>query len=245
MLQKELILKSNSKITSAETDMYGNLRLGALSNLFIQSSINSAEKLGFGLNNLREHTLFWVLKRMTIEIFSTVKWNDMVIVETWPKDIDGVLYLRDFIIKDKDNNIVAKATSGWLAIDVNKKRPKLIKDIDFNVFQSLKDKHAIKEPPIKLNVINEGKIFSVKAFYSDIDINQHVTSTRYIDWMMDTISQDFHKKNHPRKLSINYLKETMIDEQLIITRNQKGNTFEFEGVNSSKNLSAFRGSIEF
>lgn len=39
-----------------------------------------------------------------------------------PKTIEGTLYLRDFIVRDKDENIIARATSGWLAIDIRNKK---------------------------------------------------------------------------------------------------------------------------
>ena len=245
MSQKDLTFINAFKITSAETDMYGNIRLSALSNLLIQSSINSANNLGFGFGNIREQNLFWVFSRLSIEIYHPIKWHDELIVETWPKNLDRILYLRDFIVRNKNGTVLANATSGWLAIDIEKKRPKLIDGLDANVFYSLKDKHAIEEPPLKLNTINGGETFTNKSVYSDIDLNKHVTATRYIDWMMDTFSLDFHKNNFPKKFSVNYLKETMLNETIIITKNQKDNICDFEGKNSSNNLPSFRARIDF
>ena len=49
------------KIDSADTDMFGRIRLGSLVNLLIQAATNSADKLGFGYKNIQEQKLFWVL----------------------------------------------------------------------------------------------------------------------------------------------------------------------------------------
>jgi len=245
MGEKELILFNDFKITSADTDMQGRLRLGALTNLYIQSAINSANQLGFGFSELGTHNLFWVLSRLTMEIYRPLTWNEDVVVETWPKDLDKLFYLRDFILRDNEKNIVGKATSAWLAIDILKKRPKIIQGLNSELFSRLKNKHAIVEHPQKLAPLIKGQTFVNKVSFFDIDLNKHVTSTRYIDWMMDAFPLDFHNKNYPKKLSINYLKETMPESKMQITKDVCDNTFIFEGLNLSNENIAFRGKIEF
>ena len=148
--ENDLTLYSSFRITSADTDMYLRLRLGGIVNLLIQSAINSAESLGFGFKGLRKQQLYWVLSRMTVEIYHPLVWNQEVDVETWPKTIEGLLYMRDFIVRDNSQNIIARATSGWLAIDAETKRPKLLDEIEVEMFMFLKDKHALNELPEKL-----------------------------------------------------------------------------------------------
>lgn len=245
MTETDLCLFNNFKVTTAETDMQNRLRLGSLVNLLIQSAINSADNLGFGFNNLITQKLAWVLSRLTVEIIEPIKWYDKVVVETWPKDLDKILYLRDFIVRNESGKTMAKATSGWLAIDIERRRPKVIERSTSKIFSQLKHKHAIEETPEKLMPIKNGDVFENIAKYSDIDLNQHVTATRYIDWMMDSFLVDFHKCNYPKKLTINYLKETMPGEILKINRLNSENVFNFEGENCSSNTKAFRGKILF
>ena len=204
--EDQLITISKFQITSADTDMYAQIRLGAFVNLLVQSAINSADWLSFGFENLKEHNLFWVLNRLTIEIYRPLKWYEEIEVETWPKDIDRLLYIRDFIIRDKEKNIVAKATSGWLAVDIESKRPKKFEGIQSDFFDLLRNKIAIKDIPEKLNPLNMGDQFEVNPTYYDIDLNKHVTATRYIDWMMDSLPWDTLKHFYPKKISINYLR---------------------------------------
>jgi medium-chain acyl-[acyl-carrier-protein] hydrolase len=167
-------------------------------------------------------------------------------VETWPKTVEGLLYLRDFIVRDKEQNIIARATSGWLAIDADNKRPKLLDAIQSEVFVHLRNKHALNELPERLSSTDTGEIFKVHSAYFDFDLNRHVTSTRYIDWMMDTFNVGFHKTNFPKKLSINFMKETLPGDSITIVRqNQETSNFSFEGTNLSHSTVAFRGKIEF
>ncbi len=244
--ENNLVCRTNFKVTSADTDMEARLRPGALINYLIQSAINSADQLGFGFSGLQQQQLFWVLSRMTVEIYEPVKWYDEIIVDTWPKDIEKIIYLRDFLVKRKSGEIIAKATSGWLAIDVNTKRPKIVDGLYTGIFKHLKDKHALNEPPEKLSQQKAGEEFIINTTYFDIDLNKHVTSSRYIDWMMDTFPVDFHKNNYPWKISINYIKETMPGEKILLLRTQPNEKdFLFEGFHSSSSNSAYRGKLEF
>ncbi|HOI80588.1 MAG TPA: thioesterase [Petrimonas sp.] len=242
----ELILSMPFSITSAETDMYGRAKLSALINLLIQSSIQSADRLGFGYIDFRPQKLFWVLSRFSVEIAGPLRWMQTGEVETWPKDIDKLLYIRDFIVRDNREHTLAKATSGWLTVDMETKRSKLIDLEDPSLFFRLKDRHALTDRPEKLGPVMGEAVSVLKVSYFDLDINQHVTTTRYFDWMMDTFSHEFHRSRYPKTASINFLKEIRPGETIEIFRCETSeNNFAFEGLSKSRNLTAFRGRITF
>jgi medium-chain acyl-[acyl-carrier-protein] hydrolase len=241
-----LISFSNFKITSADTDMNGRIRLGSLVNLLLQSAIDSADSLGFGYGGIRQQNLFWVLSRLTLEIDRPLTWYETVDVETWPKNVEKILYLRDFLLRDKEGQIIGKATSGWLAVDIKTKQLKKIDGIHSEFFVRLKNRHAISSPPEKLFASDGKENFRVKTGYYDADLNQHVTTTRYADWMMDTFSLDFHVNNYPKRISLNIMKETMPGETLELIRKESDNrVFNFDGLNIDRNINAFRACIEF
>jgi medium-chain acyl-[acyl-carrier-protein] hydrolase len=244
--EKALTLFLPFHVTSADADMNSRLRPGSLVNLLIQSAINSADALGFGLQLLRNQNLFWVLSRLSVEIYKPLCWYQSGVVETWPKNLDKILYVRDFLVRDQNQEVVARATSGWLAVDTESKRPKTFDAIHAPVFTRLKDKHALSTSPEKLFPVKDGEVFEVKTGYFDIDLNGHVTSTRYIDWMMDTFTVEFHQKNYPSKLSINFLHETKPGETISLVRTSPDEkSFTFEGFNKTSNTFAFRGYVEF
>lgn len=244
--QSELILDKSFVITSADADMWKRLKLSSILNLFIQAAINSADKLGFGYNLLQEQHLFWVFSRLHVEIYAPAFWKDEIIVRTWPKTIDKPFYIRDFEIFDAKGEILAAATSSWLAIDLDTKRPKIIEGFEADSFIRMKDKHALNIIPAKLQSVGGETVDEFKTNYSDIDLNLHVTSTRYIDWMMDSLPIDFHKENYPKSLQINFVKETFPGDivQIKQTSGEK-NQFNFEGISSGNGSSLVKGIIGF
>ncbi len=244
--KEELVTVSTFEVTSADTDMEARLRLGALVNFLIQSAIRSADSLGFGFRGIRTQRLFWVLSRLTVKINRPFTWYEPLEVETWPKDIERIIYLRDFNVRDGEGKPVILATSGWLAVDLESRRPKKIDNTHADMFSILHDKHALELPPEKLMPADGEDTYEIKSTYFDLDLNKHVTSSRYVDWMMDTFGPDFHKSHYPSALSVNYLKETMPGETMRISRRkEREDTFLFEGTNLSSDTTAFRGKIVF
>lgn len=244
--EKRLILRMPYQITSADTDMGARLRLGALVNLLIQAAMNSADILGCGFDEVRRQHLFWIFSRLTVEIYQPLMWRQLIEVETWPKNVEKFIYIRDFFVYDQDKQIVARATSNWMAIDLETKRPKMVEGSYTPVFSQLKDRHALNNPPEKLFPVRDGEIFEVKSVFFDIDLNKHVTSSRYIDWLMDTFPIAFHSNNYPKKVSINFLSETRPGETIRLVRDTVAEkSFVFEGFNKTSETFAFRAAVEF
>ncbi len=242
----DLILTMPFRVSSAETDMYARLRPGALVNLLIQSAVQSADALGFGYKGLQRHRLFWVLSRLSLEVCRPLKWNESGTVETWPKDLEKILYLRDFIVRDSRQDVVCRATSGWLAVDAETKRPKKLDDIDMSMFVRMKDTHGLKSLPEKLSSVGDGESFDILSTYFDIDLNAHVTTTRYVDWMMDTFDVSYHELNYPTSMSVNFLRETRYGDNIRLLRQaMDGQVFGFEGKNTTMGAPAFLGRVGF
>jgi medium-chain acyl-[acyl-carrier-protein] hydrolase len=247
MSSSPFILKENFQITSADTDFSKTLKPSALINMLIQAAWHHAEILEFGVDMMHRENLIWMLSRIQTRIFLHPFWNDNLSIITWPKGVRKLFYLRDFEVYDSLNRLVAQTTSEWILIDVKAKRPKLYNP-ENNIFNQNKDKHALKDAVSVLDEINtDAESFSNQVKYSDIDLNQHLTTTRYIDWMMDTFSMDFHNTNKCKALILNFIREVPYNEKVDIHRRKDNSTncflFGFKKSDEKKDL--FRGQLCF
>jgi medium-chain acyl-[acyl-carrier-protein] hydrolase len=110
----------------------------------------------------------------------------------------------------------------------------------------MKDKHALKQLPDKLGPVSGGETFELKTTWFDLDVNKHVTSSRYVDWMVDTLPADLLTSHYPRRISVNYLKETMGGELIRLARTVRDrDQYSFEGFNRDNASGKFRGAIDF
>lgn len=240
-----LTLISKYRITSADTDMFARLKPSALLGFMIQSAIDSADRIGFGFRDLRKQKLFWVLSRLTLEMDSIPLWYDEIEVETWPRDIEKILYRRDYLIR-QNGKVIGRATSHWLAIDRDSKKPGKVALEDEWMFLSLREKQAIAKAPVKIMPIDSQNSDTIETNFTDFDLNGHVTSTRYLEWAMNAIPAIFHKEHVFEKLTVNYIKETLSGEKL----NTKIQLIEnkinhFEAQHKSSDNAAFRSVVGF
>ena len=233
-------------ITSADVDFEGKIRMSALVNFMIQSAWHHAEHLGWGVNELHANNMVWVLSGIKVELSSYPEWKEKITVETWPKGLNRLFYLRDFLIYNEKNEIIGKATSNWLMIDIDKRRPKkhLLSNLDEITSN---DKHAIQDyiPSLKFDGETD-RITEFEIRYSNIDINQHLTTTGYIDFVFDTFTPKFMSRNRPKSITANFLHEVRFGtkvKMLTKTMSADKKTFQLEPVEGGKPF--FRGELEF
>jgi medium-chain acyl-[acyl-carrier-protein] hydrolase len=241
------ILEEKFHVTSSDTDFTKTLKPGALINMLIQIAWHHANILDFGTDLLHKENLVWVLSRIHVKINHFPFWNEELFFSTWPKGIRRLFYLRDFEVCDSQNNIVARATSEWLLIDSKSKRPKLIHP-ENNIFQQNKDKHALtNEVPVLETIDPETSRFSNTVKYSDLDLNRHLTTTRYIDWMTDTFDIEFLSKHKCKEIVANFLREIPYNETVDILRSESKDAthynFAFRKPQESNDF--FRGKLCF
>lgn len=164
------------------------------------------------VQDLQEIGLTWMLSRMNVELIRIPAFRDKLTVTTWPTGAQGLYSCRDFLMTDQNCNEVARATSAWLTINLEKRRvvrlPQKVLDIhpeheksERMIIDNFKGK---LEEPIGGNIV-EG----FRADYSTLDVNSHVTAAVYIRWMLDALPFDFHVKKKLRKFEINHKMEIL------------------------------------
>jgi medium-chain acyl-[acyl-carrier-protein] hydrolase len=244
---KTFIIEESMLVSSADTDFTKTLRSSSLVNMLIQIAWHHAEKLGFGMEFLHINDLIWMLSRMHLKIYSKPFWNSQLQLRTWPKGIHRLFYLRDFEVLNESNQVVAEATSEWLIIDLKTRRPKLYQP-ENNIFQENKDKHAIETNVPNLKTpSNEFNVFMNKVVYSDIDLNNHLTTTRYIDWMMDTFNLKFLEKSLCNNMVTNFVRELPFGTEVVIKRFElsPNENYVFEFYSNDMTQVYFRGQLNF
>jgi medium-chain acyl-[acyl-carrier-protein] hydrolase len=136
-------------------------------------------------------------------------------LRTWPRGLKPVFALRDFELQDDTGRRVAAGSSAWLVLDAISKRPQRLHKL-FPSLAALNGKAALGRDPEELADNDTwDSTCPITVRYTDIDVNNHVNSSRYIGWMLDAYPVGFHLQHWLRVLEVNYLGETLEGEQLI------------------------------
>ena len=172
--------------------------------------------VGFGLNNIEKTGLTWVLLNWKIRVFKRPLYGETILVKTWARNTIKFYTFRDFEVYNKNNELVAIATTKWVLMDA--KTMSLTKISD--------DLIAKYDPEITSVFANEPEIIKLEApinysntlYYTiqrkDIDINGHVHNTYYLDFAYELLPKEVYEKCHFDNLEIMYKKETKLGETI-------------------------------
>ena len=202
------------EVRFGSVDRSDRLTLGSIFNFFQEAAISHASDLGVGRDVLERVGQAWILLRFSLFVQRRPVCGEIVRVSTWPRSYEKLLALRDYEIRDAQDNVVVRGRGGWLILDINKRRPVRTETfveplpvndgIDaFSGIQGSRSPTALKQRE------NLAKKTERTALYSDIDYYGHANNARYIQWIQDATDTDILTASDQIRLDINYLHEVL------------------------------------
>lgn len=213
-------------ISSYDLNPRGQARLTTMANFFQEMAYHHANQLGFGYEDMNSRQIMWVLSRMRIRMDLYPVWDDRVSVETWHKGMNRLFGLRDFRVRDQDGQVLGLASSAWLILDNQTRRP-VRPDADVlndgigseSVFEE--NLHKIQLPP------RMDEIARRQVQFSDLDIVGHVNNVKYMEWCIDALISKELIEREIRDMEINFLHEALQGDTIILSRSSDSESKEF------------------
>lgn len=201
----------DSRIRYSECDENCKLRLDALMNYFQDASTFQSENLGVGFSYLVPRNLVWVLVSWQVEIIRYPALGEEVEIGTLPYDFKGFIGSRNFCMKTKGGEMLAKANSIWTLLNFDSMKPALPP-------ADMLEKYPV-EPRLDMNyegrkiAVNEGGTCedSIVVQRQHLDSNNHVNNAQYIIMAIQYLPQDFEVRN----LRVEYKKQAHLGDVLI------------------------------
>lgn len=211
-------LEKEFRIHVYETGPNGKLSLFSLFDYFQDIASDQAILLGFGRNDLLHDNRFWVLSRIYAVINKLPEWEESIKIRTWPNGVDKIFALRNYEVEYPDGSWLASATSSWLILDRTTKKIQRPDSIMAKHTHDIKSATSPVRYALKLNQAEENGCLSqnYRIKVSDLDVNLHTNNVKYLKWVCDTYDLEFMLNNTPLSAEINYLAESMYDEEIMI-----------------------------
>lgn len=231
-----------------DVDFMKKLKLSAAFNFFQEIAGLHSDELGIGFNTIqKECGVAWILIRIRMDIIKYPMWNDEIILETWPQIPRKFDFDRDFIIKDMQGSIIARAVSTWVIVDIKNRSLKKSEVIATDYPPIIKER-AIDCILGKLRPSGEPEVTYKRVIgCSDIDMNGHLNNSKYIDFIMDCFTMDELKRYHAKSIQVNYMSEALPGDTVILRKNRElyaPNSIYIEGINEKNNNTIFRALID-
>jgi acyl-ACP thioesterase len=243
-LQK--IWKENYVVNWYDTDLNGNIKMSAIANYLQESAWRHANHLGLGYEDTRKRNEFWVIVSLMIRMVGFPEWGQNITVETWPKGIDRLFAFRDFRILNSDGTVIGAATSSWMILDHDTRRPKNVDIVKPILHLATHQDIIVENPPFLLPLREISDHESRKVRFSEVDQHGHVNNIRYIDWCIDAMPAEWHLAHRINSMVINYLSEVRRDETIKISSGPARDHSQFiQGSREEDGKAIFRTRFDF
>lgn len=230
------------KISSCECNLHTEMLIASIFKHFTEIAWEHVKAAGFAFEENIEAQYKWILLRLNLNIKSLPKWQDIIIVETWPSGIKSNYFSREFRMIDKySGKELVAASSDWVVIDKKNNSKCVPEELEF--YRKPKHDKAVskivsdKIKPSKNLITIEKEI----AKYSDIDLHHHVNNSVYVRWIENAIGDIF-----PRRINIfkvHYISEVFENDNIVISADKSDNNMYFECYINDDKL-CFRAEVE-
>lgn len=202
-------------------DFNGQLTLGVLGNHLLNCAGFHASDRGFGIASLNEENYTWVLSRLAIELEDMPYQYEKFSVQTWVENVYRLFTDRNFALINKDGKTIGYARSVWAMISLTTRKPAdLLTMHGGNIVDYICDKECPIEKPSRIKVGSKEVAASHTVKYSDIDINGHVNSIRYIEHILDLFPIEYYKTMRIRRFEIAYVAESYYGDELTFYKDE-------------------------
>ena len=211
-----------------ETDLTGRMTVPALGDCMLDIAGLHANEIAWGIDKLQRGGLTWVVAGMKFIIHRMPKIDSRFKIDTHVSAYSRISTQRDFVAYD-DEGKIAEASTEWLIINMENRRPVFIND-----FVPRLEEICIKEGALpKFKHLRQSKAavsseYERRILYSDIDINRHLYSMRYLQMALDTFEVEYLERCNISEIDLNFIAEVLCGETVDVVRRSEGDVHQVE-----------------
>ena len=211
-------------------DFTGRLTMGVLGNHLLNCAGFHASERGFGIAEINENHYTWVLSRLAIELEDMPRQYEDFSIQTWIENVYRLFTDRNFELQDQNGKTIGYARSVWAMISMETRKPAdLISLHGNNLGQYVSDRECPIDKPGRIKVSVDAPVEEYQTRYSDIDINGHVNSIKYIEHILDLFPMDTFKEKQVKRFEMAYVAESYYGDVLSFYLEEKNeNEYDIE-----------------
>lgn len=188
-----------------ECDVTGKLTLPMLLNIVIKTSESQGEALGRNAEYVHQLGYGWVITQHEISINRLPASEENVTVTTEATSYNKYFCYRSFWIHAEDGTELVKVDSTFVLMDLTTRKMTSVAEEVIAPYQSEKTKKIQRGTKIHEFTGLEERDYRIR--FTDIDANQHVNNSRYLDWIVDSLEFEFLMTHQARFVNIRFDKE--------------------------------------
>lgn len=193
------------RVLYQESDYQGHLKLSTLLSLLSDLATENAYEVGMWNQELAKN-YGWVLVKQTLQFKRPIDCNSIIELSTRAYHSSRVQFTRQYAIEDQ-NGVICNGHSIWTLLDLKKRSIVRASKIgliipEVKTYPYFLDSYKEIDETIATQFITTRKVL-----YSDVDMNQHMNNSRYIEWALDLVDYSLFQDHFIQEVSMHYKKE--------------------------------------
>jgi len=170
---------------------------------------------GYGIPDMEKTRLSWVLIDWKVQVIRRPNYGEKIVARTWSKPALKCYAFRDFEVLDENKNVIVKAISKWVLINIDTGKLERVEgevvskfkpELERTVFED-ESFEKLKEPERCENIVD----YQIKR--GDIDVNHHLHNINYLDLANEALPDDVYNNfKEFDSFRITYKKEIKLGE---------------------------------
>ena len=205
------VFEFKTRVSYDDVDGDLNLTLRGAMGMMQEAAIIHSDQIGYSVYDTERTHVIWMLVHWRIRLVSSAKWNENVLVKTWPRTMDRATSERDFEIVGADGRCIAIGKSVWVLVSTETGRIIRIPSEVSSAYQ-LTERSVFKDERTALEITAKEQTYSGKILKCNIDTNHHVNNRVYLDFAYEAL---------PDEVSLKQFSEILIHFRKQLVRNER------------------------
>lgn len=203
---KQKLFSKKFTLTPGECNGQQEMSLSFLVGRIIKVASMHAELWGVGYEKMISSRNAWVLSRLSVEMKHFPAINEEYTLETWIEDYNTRFSVRNMAVLDSRGEVCGYVRTIWLVLDLDARRTAHMEELNELRYLVL-DRPCPIDPPSRVRIEAGEKLDSFAVRYSDIDLNRHVNSARYVEYFLNQYPFEWYDNNRITRFEITYAHE--------------------------------------
>ena len=226
--------QENLLLRTCDCDVNGQWRPSAVLAAMQELSGAHCALLGCGRDDLLRRGIVWILARSEVQMTRYPHLGETITMQTFHKPVRLRFFPRYYIFKDAAGEVIGKAGTLWLLMDLATRQTIPAGDIAALLPDNSELAAPMALPATVGQLQGEETVMMYDPVYTDLDVNGHVNNTKYADWLCNMLGTDTLQQYAPESLILNYNVEVRPGQHVALHLTRHGLEYRLAGYHGEK-----------
>ncbi|MDC7218777.1 MAG: thioesterase [Spirochaetales bacterium] len=219
----QAVHSTSAKVTYNQVDPSGRMRNISLMHMLEEAAIEHCDVIDRDVFTLLEEGFGWILLSGSLRFDHYPRYNDRINTDTWISHWRPHRGTREFLLKDDNTGrLVARASTQWAYVNAKERHITPVAK-EFLERWPVKTDRAVESQfikrPLPLPPKYTTETFTVRRH--DIDSNNHVHNGRFLEWVLETVPNNYFENRILTSLEGRFIHEARLHDRILVQAGER------------------------